>query len=88
MKYNDDEYNIDDVIPEKDKPKSKKRDLLSEIRDMESDEYVSPKGFDSSSFLPSSLLTRTSLSDILTDKPYISLITSNSKLVDDDGTKP
>ena len=49
------EYDIDDIIPEKDKPKkSKHKDLLSQIKDIEDDEYSSQ--VITSSFLPSSLL--------------------------------
>lgn len=52
--YSEDDYNVDDLIPGK--SKSKHKDLLSQIKDMEDDSYTTPKGFNTSSFLPSSML--------------------------------
>lgn len=52
--YSEDDYNVDDLIPGK--SKSKRKDLLNQIRDMEEETYTTPKGYDASSFLPSSML--------------------------------
>ena len=49
-----DDYNMEDVIPGK--SKSKKRDLINQLKEMEEDSYTSPKGYKSESFLPSSML--------------------------------
>lgn len=52
--YSEDEYNVDDLLPGK--SKSKRKDLLNQLKDMEEETYTSPKGYDASSFLPSSML--------------------------------
>ena len=52
--YSDDEYNVDDLIPGK--SKSKRKDLLNQLKDMEEESYTTPKGYNVSSFLPSSML--------------------------------
>lgn len=51
--YSEDDYNIDDLLPGK---SSKRKDLLNQLKDMEEETYTSPKGYDASSFLPSSML--------------------------------
>lgn len=50
-----DEYDMDDLIPGKSK-KPNRRDLLSEISDMNDEDYTTSAGYSASSFLPSSLL--------------------------------
>ena len=48
------EYNIDDVMPGK--QKSKRGNLLNQLKEIEEDNYVSDTGYSSYSFLPSSML--------------------------------
>lgn len=66
-----DDYDMDELIPNKKKPKrSKKEDILSQLKEIEEDEYL-PKGMSSSSsFLPSSFLKEQ-------DKPNKNSKTSN-----------
>lgn len=52
--YSEDDYDVDDLMPGK--SKSKRKDLLNQLRDMEEETYTTPKGYDASSFLPSSML--------------------------------
>ena len=49
-----DNYNIDDVMPGK--QKGKRKDLLNQLKEIEDDSYVSDTGYSSYSFLPSSML--------------------------------
>ena len=53
--YSEYEYNVDNLIPGK--SKSKRKDLLSQLKDIEEDSYTTPKGYNVSSFLPSSMLS-------------------------------
>lgn len=55
--YDNDEYDMSDLSPNRKKKKSKKHiDLLDSVRNMEDDNYVTSSGYSASSFLPSSML--------------------------------
>lgn len=52
--HSEDDYNMDDLLPGN--SKTKKKALIDQLKEMEDDSYVSPKGYDATSFLPSSML--------------------------------
>lgn len=54
MKYEDD-YDLDELTPKKKSSKDRK-DILSQIKDINDDSYIPNSGFTAASFLPSSML--------------------------------
>lgn len=54
MKYEDD-YDLDELTPKKKSSKDRK-DILSQIKDINDDSYIPSSGFTAASFLPSSML--------------------------------
>lgn len=50
----EDDFDVEELLPTK--SKSKKKDLLSQLKEMEEDSYTNSNGFSASNFLPSSML--------------------------------